>query len=51
MQNNNNIDDQLNYDHHVYIEKKSGCFGNFMKVGCGFVIGVLFAAYFFLDPR
>ena len=44
---NNNIDDQLNYDHHVYIEKKSGCFGNFMKVGCGFVIGVLFAAYFF----
>ena len=44
---NNNIDDQINYDHHVYIEKKSGCLGNSLKVGCGFVLGILFSSYFF----
>ena len=44
MQDNGfiNDDERMNYDHHVYVEKKSGCLSNGLKVGCGFILGVIF---------
>ena len=44
MQDNGFINDdgRSNYDHHVYVEKKSGCLSNGLKVGCGFILGVVF---------
>lgn len=46
MQDNGFINDdgRANYDHHVYVEKKSGCLSNSLKVGCGFILGVIFSS-------
>ena len=46
MQNNNDFDEdgRVNYNHNVYVERKSGCLGNSLKVGCGFILGVIFTS-------
>lgn len=46
MQNYNDFEGagHMNYTHNVDVEKKSGCFGNALKVGCGFILGVFFTS-------
>ena len=45
MQDNGfiNDDERMDYRHHVFVEKRSGCLNSGLKVGCGFTLGIFFS--------